>query len=58
MLFTEKIRHIDLGTEQGIGFQLEDSILNIVELRINEYFPSVNETNMLVITESYKIFPL
>lgn len=56
VIFNQKIKHADIGATQGIGFQLEDSISNILKIRINEYFPSIQKTNMLVVTITDKIF--
>lgn len=56
LVFPEKILHIDLGSNQGIAFMVDEDIPKIVKLRINQLFIPVEKTNLLIITQSDKIF--
>lgn len=56
LILPAKISHVDLGSNQGIAFMLDDSIPKIVKLRINQLFIPVEKTNLLVVTQSDKIF--
>ena len=56
LIFQQSIRHVACGTDQGIGYLTEDSIPRVLEIRINDFFPSIGSTNILVITEDEQVF--
>ena len=56
LVFHDNIKHVDLGSDNGIGYQTDDSIPKILKIRINDFFPSIGSTNVLVITNNEQIF--
>lgn len=56
LLFKNDILHSDLGTDYGIGFQIDDTLPNILKIRINNHFDSIKETSLIVITRNGYVF--
>ena len=52
----QDLMHVDIGANQGIGFQQDDSIPGMLKLRINELFPAINMTNLLVVTRNNHVY--
>lgn len=56
LVFKDDIIQADLGTDYGIGFQKDDTLPNLLKIRINDSFVTVKETSLIVVTRNGYIF--
>ena len=56
LVFKDDIIQADLGTDYGIGFQKDDTLPNLLKIRINDSFLTIKETSLIVATRNGCIF--